>query len=115
MSNIRLHLRGVCLSRTPKALCTFVAVAILLALIAVTARPLGAAGLTYYAATNGSSSNDGSIGRPLDLTTALSSSSPVKPGDTLLIRGGTYTGRFHSYLTGTASSPIRVRPYPGER
>ena len=39
----------------------------------------------------------------------------MHPGDTIWLRGGTYTGNFTSYLTGTASLPIVVRQYPGER
>jgi hypothetical protein len=38
----------------------------------------------------------------------------VKPGDTIWLRGGTYPGKYVSYLTGTSTAPIVVRPYPGE-
>jgi len=70
----------------------------------------------YYAATNGSSSGDGSSGRPWNLATALSGGNgKVQPGDTVWLRGGTYAGQFRSTLTGTAAAPIVVRQYPGER
>src|SRR6266566_3578484 len=70
----------------------------------------------YYAATNGSSSGDGSSGRPWNLATALSGGNgKVQPGDTVWLRGGTYVGQFRSTLTGTAAAPIVVRQYPGER
>jgi len=68
-----------------------------------------------YVAPNGSASGDGTLSRPWDLATALSHPSTVKPGDTIWLRGGTYRGNFRSDLTGTASAPIVVRQYPGER
>jgi hypothetical protein len=77
--------------------------------------PTTAAARDLYVSPNGSSSNDGSASRPLDLTKALSPSSPAKAGDTIWLRGGTYRGTYVSDLTGTASAPIIVRQYPGER
>jgi hypothetical protein len=77
--------------------------------------PASAQAANYYVAPNGSSSNDGSLAHPLDLKTALSSSSPALPGDTIWLRGGTYAGNFTSVLNGTAAAPIIVRQYPGER
>jgi len=76
---------------------------------------LPATGASYYVATDGSSSGNGTIGRPWDLQTALNAPSTVRPGDTIWVRGGTYVGAFNSYLNGTASTPIIVRQYPGER
>jgi len=69
----------------------------------------------YYASVSGSSSGDGSMDRPWDLPTALANSGKVQPGDTVWIRGGTYHGNYRSMLTGTASAPVVVRQYPGER
>jgi hypothetical protein len=69
----------------------------------------------YYVSPNGSATGDGSSERPWDLASVLAKSTPVLPGDTIWLRGGTYTGTFISRLTGTASSPIIVRQYPGER
>jgi len=79
-----------------------------------------------FAAPNGKATNSGTEAAPLDLATALSERSPVKPGQTLWLRGGLYelpgaklTGTedspFQSQLTGTAQAPITVRSYPGER
>jgi hypothetical protein len=72
----------------------------------------------YYAAPNGTSTGDGSIGRPWSLATALSRTSIVKPGDIIWLRGGTYgTGGgtlFTSSLNGNASAPVIVRQYQGE-
>ena len=73
----------------------------------------------YYASATGSSSGDGSYSRPLDLETALSSGSPVRPGDTLYLRGGTYRKGpdpylYRSRLTGAANQYVTVRSAPGE-
>jgi hypothetical protein len=69
----------------------------------------------WYVAPNGAHAGDGSVGSPWDLTTALDQPSAVKPGDTIWLRGGTYTGHFVSHLQGTKNNPIVVRQYPGER
>jgi uncharacterized protein YjdB len=69
-----------------------------------------------YVAANGSSGGDGTAARPWDLATALSGAGGrIVPGDTVWVRGGTYNGSFTSSLRGTASAPIVVRAYPGER
>src|SRR3954462_10525658 len=72
-------------------------------------------GADFYAAANGSASGNGSIGNPWKLQTALNQPSAVDPGDTIWLRGGTYTGRFISQLNGSSAAPIVVRNYPGER
>jgi hypothetical protein len=72
-------------------------------------------GREFYASPAGASSGNGSISSPLDLRTALSSNGPLRPGDTLWLRGGRYMGPLVSTLTGTAALPIIVRQYPGER
>jgi len=69
----------------------------------------------FYAAPNGAASGTGAIGNPWSLQTALNQPAVVQPGDTIWLRGGTYTGRFLSYLTGTSAAPVVVRQYPGER
>ena len=69
-----------------------------------------------YVSPTGTSSGDGSVTRPWDLQTALSGAGGrIQPGDTVWLRGGTYVGHFTSTLSGTASAPIVVREYPGER
>ena len=72
-------------------------------------------GGTFYVAPNGSASGNGSISAPWNLATALAQPSAVEAGDTIWLRGGTYRGNYVSKLTGTASAPIVVRQYPGER
>jgi len=69
----------------------------------------------YYVAPTGSSAGAGTIGSPWDLGTALTGPAAVHPGDTIWLRGGTYSGAFTSSLTGTAAQPIIVRQYPGDR
>ncbi len=74
---------------------------------------------TYYVSPAGNSANPGSIDKPWDLTSALSKSSVVKPGDTIYLRDGVYgsggTTTFTSSLNGTKDKPIVVRGFPKER
>ena len=74
-----------------------------------------AQGRSIYVAPNGVAGRDGSLANPIDLVSALSSSGPARPGDTIWLRGGTYRGAFTSTLNGTSTAPITVRQYPGER
>jgi hypothetical protein len=69
----------------------------------------------FYVAPNASSSGTGTMGSPWTLQNALNQPSAVHPGDTIWLRGGTYTGKFDSHLNGTSSNPIKVKQYPGER
>jgi hypothetical protein len=69
----------------------------------------------WYVSPDGKPDNGGSIDRPLDLATALSPESAARPGDTIWLRGGVYSGAFTSELAGTAAAPIIVRQYAGER
>jgi parallel beta-helix repeat protein len=74
-----------------------------------------ALGVQFYVAPSGSPAGDGSRERPWDLPTALLQPSNVKPGATIWLRGGVYTGRFVSKLTGAPNGIITLRQYPGER
>jgi len=70
----------------------------------------------YYVTTNGTSGGDGSASQPWALSYALGGAGGrIQPGDTVWVRGGLYYAPFRSTLTGTASAPIVVRAYPGER
>jgi hypothetical protein len=69
----------------------------------------------HYVSPNASSSGTGTIGSPWTLQTALDQPGALNPGDTVWLRGGTYTGHYVSHIDGTSSSPIKVRAYPGER
>ena len=87
------------------ALC---AVALLLAAAAA-----GAA--DFYVSPSGAASGTGSIGNPWDLQTALDQPSAVHPGDTIWLRGGTYTGHFVSRHHRDLRGSDPVTQYPGER
>ena len=65
-------------------------------------------------ATNGSDSNNGSEGSPW--RTLSHANQQLTPGDTLYIRGGTYTEHLNSDFTasGTADNRITISGYPGE-
>jgi PKD repeat protein len=76
------------------------------------AMPLAAA--EFFVATSATDSGTGTKENPWTLTKAFSPPTAVKPGDTIWLRGGTYTGSFMSHLKGLANKPIIVRPYPGE-
>jgi hypothetical protein len=76
-------------------------------------RPLVAA--EFFVSPTGTDRGKGSQKAPWSLAKALAHPGAVHPGDTIWLRGGTYTGNFTSHLTGTASLPIVVRQYPGER
>lgn len=68
---------------------------------------------TYYVATNGSDIASGlSTNTPfLTLQKALDT---VGPGDTILMRGGTYRGRAQATQNGTAAQPITLQAYSNE-
>lgn len=69
-----------------------------------------------YAAPGGWSGGDGTRERPFDLKTALSATSPIRPGGTVWLRGGTYrVSATTSVLTGSENGPITVRSFPGEQ
>ncbi len=70
----------------------------------------------FYVSPTATASGTGTWSNPWKLQTALNHPAAVDPGDTIWLRGGTYTGApFVSYLVGTAADPIVVRQYPGER
>lgn len=72
-------------------------------------------GAQWYVDPSGTAAGDGSLARPWDLETALNATNVVKPGDTVWLRGGTYTGNFSSTLNGAPGRLITVRQYPAER
>jgi len=75
----------------------------------------------FYVSPSGSASGDGSVGKPWSLAAALAQPAAVRPGDTIWLRGGTYTGgvgssySFSCSLNGSPGAPITVAQYPGER
>lgn len=74
----------------------------------------GAAG-RWFVAADGRATGDGSAEHPWDLATALAETSRVRPGDTVWVRGGTYTGVFTSRIAGRPDTLVVIRAVPGER
>ena len=110
-----LDFRRAGLARTLATALVLTAIGLITPIFSTDVRTQTTTGRQFYVATNGSPSNDGSQARPLDLATALGGASPARPGDTIWLRGGIYTGNFTSQLTGSPAAPIVVRQYPGER
>jgi hypothetical protein len=75
-----------------------------------------AAGQAYYVATNGNNANPGTFDRPWN--TIQKATSSLRPGDTVLIRGGVYViGNKDSPITPPSGAPgryITLKAYPGE-
>ena len=70
----------------------------------------------FYVSPTAGASGNGRCRNPWKLQTALNQPGGFKPGDTIWLRGGTYTrDRFASQLNGSPTSPIIFRQYPGER
>jgi hypothetical protein len=69
-------------------------------------------GTTRYVSVGGSDGNPGSLSRPW--RTIGFAASRLRPGDTLLIRGGTYLERPTVEASGTAGATITIQSYPGE-
>ncbi|HKY31066.1 MAG TPA: PKD domain-containing protein [Candidatus Polarisedimenticolia bacterium] len=70
-------------------------------------------GRTLHAAPGGSDAGDGSLAAPF--RTIGHAASRLQPGDTLLLRGGTYHEAPSIGVSGTATAPITIRSYPGEQ
>ena len=68
-------------------------------------------GTTRYVSVQGSDGNPGSLSRPW--RTIAFAAGQLRPGDTLLVRGGTYLERPTVSASGTADAPITIRSYPG--
>jgi len=72
-------------------------------------------GKIYYVATNGNDANPGSQSQPFrNLKKAVS---VLRPGDTLLVRQGTYLGSSQLYAIPSGTSwgaPVTIKAYPGE-
>ncbi|NOR55554.1 MAG: hypothetical protein GQ531_05045, partial [Sulfurovum sp.] len=71
--------------------------------------------LGIFVSLTGTSSGLGTEADPIDLATALSSSSPAKPGQTIWIKEGIYKGSFVSEVSGSDGKPISIKPFPGQR
>ena len=67
-------------------------------------------GATYYVATNGNDTGNGSSGSPW--RTIQKGVNTVNAGDTLIVKAGTYNERVHLPKSGSATQPITIK---GER
>src|SRR5688500_14022654 len=64
---------------------------------------------TYYVSTQGDDTNAGSLDHPF--RTIRRAADFASPGDTVLIRGGTYRETVRPARSGTSSEPIVFKPY----
>lgn len=69
---------------------------------------------SWYASSTALVVGNGSSVNPWQLQTALNHPVSVNGGDTIFLRGGTYTGNFTSSLTGASNNYITVMSMPGE-
>jgi Right handed beta helix region len=78
--------------------------------------PPSGTGVTYYLSPAGSDGGTGTLQSPW--RTIAHASQLLHAGDSLLVRGGTYTGQggnnWAASAYGTSSAPIRLAAYPGE-
>jgi hypothetical protein len=70
-------------------------------------------GDAYVVSPAGSDVNPGTEARPW--RTVSAAVERLRPGDTLLVREGTYFERPDITVSGTAAAPITIQSYPGER
>ncbi|MEU0026784.1 right-handed parallel beta-helix repeat-containing protein [Streptomyces sp. NPDC006335] len=85
------------------------------AVLALPAPQASAAATTLVVATNGSDSAPGTLAQPL--RTVQRAVDLARPGDTIAVRAGTYalTDNITITTSGTASQPITLGAYQGER
>jgi hypothetical protein len=88
-------------------------------LIWATVIPPLASGASWYVSPTGSLSGTGSIDTPWPISKALNSSA-IRPGDTIYLRGGTYTapGPYYYFrfdISGAPGAYITIRPFQNER
>lgn len=71
-------------------------------------------GDALYIAPTGNDANPCTLAAPC--RTILDASAQLAPGDTLLVRGGTYAGQggYNWQSSGVAGNPVTIRNYPGE-
>ena len=72
------------------------------------------AGTIYYVSNSGDDLNDG-LSEATPWKTITNSIPKLKPGDTLLVRGGIYReGNIEVLTSGSVTNPINIKNYPGE-
>jgi hypothetical protein len=85
---------------------------IFIAFLFLPVMPVQAFGKTYYVSTKGNDSGAGTIGSPW--RTIDHAVNNVVPGDTILVRGGTYNEAVSITISGIAGQVCTLRAYPGE-
>jgi hypothetical protein len=92
------------------------AASILLFILAQTGSPVYAepTAASFYVALNGNDANPGTLSAPWRTISHAASSSAVRPGDTVYIRGGTYNEYVQQRISGSPGKLIVYRSYPGE-
>ena len=68
---------------------------------------------SYYVSTSGNDSNPGTLNQPFR-TIQKGLDSAAHPGDSVIVRGGVYTGNVTFSHSGSASGYITLSSYPGE-
>lgn len=68
---------------------------------------------TWYVATSGSDSNPGSLRQPFQ--TIQQAADIAQPGDTVMVRGGTYHETVTPPRSGTDGAPITFEAFPGQK
>jgi hypothetical protein len=108
-----------------------IGVVFVLGLAAIFMFPAVTPAAEIHVAPNGTPGGDGSIRKPYDIFSVFAANAPVKPGDTVLLRGGRYDGvevtkentaggeytertPFTPKLHGTRQQPIIVTSVSGE-
>ncbi|ASB48888.1 hypothetical protein [Alkalitalea saponilacus] len=80
-----------------------------------TSGPVNMADAAFFVAPNGRSNAAGTYNDPYDLATALRANGPASPGDLIILKEGTYNGRFTSSVRGTRNNHIIFAAEPGKR
>lgn len=83
------------------------------AVLTVAAVAVSAEAATIHVATSGKDSNSGTLSAPL--ATITRAAALARPGDEVHVRGGVYYEVVKISSKGTATSPIVIRSYPGEK
>lgn len=87
-----------------------------LSILGLPGRSSAAEGSTYYLSPTGSDQGAGTLGSPW--RTFIHAFGRLEPGDTLLVRGGTYkegVGSRNNHVAARPDAPIKVVAYEGER
>jgi len=72
----------------------------------------------WFVSPEGTSTNEGTIDSPWDLTSAITPGKPVKGGDVIWLRRGTYRNdrsEFTARISGERNRPVIIRNYRNER